>query len=108
MAEQYYEVAHYLLEIEMELRRLDLWQETKPSPDALASELPFCHDTLEFPQWLQFIFLQRMKMLLEASGPLPTVCGITPYAEEYFRTTSKDTTILLEHLAAIDQLLTSD
>ena len=108
MSEQYYEIAHYLLEVEMELRRLNFWEDTYPTPEALGSELPFCHDTLEFTQWLQFVFLQKMKMLLESSSTLPRICGITPYAEEYFKSTGKETQLLLEHLTAIDRLLTTN
>lgn len=108
MPQRHQQVAHYLLEIELELRRLNYWQDCHPSAGAFASELPFCHDTLEFPQWLQFVFLQRMKMLLEASGELPQSCGIAPYAEEYFKAVGRETQVLLKHLAAIDQLLTDN
>lgn len=60
--------------------------------------------TLDFPQWLQFIFLPRMQALIEYAARLPTACAIAPYAEEYFRH-DPDVQTLLAHLAEIDTLL---
>jgi len=65
------DVAQQLLLIERELRVLGLWASAPPSPVALASAEPFCVDTLEFEEWLQWIFLPRMKAILEDNQPLP-------------------------------------
>lgn len=62
------QVAEQLLLIERELRVLGWWSESPPSAQALASREPFCVDTLEFQQWLQWIFLPRMKVILEQIG----------------------------------------
>lgn len=107
MTDEKQRIEHHLFEIEVELRRLNLWESVSPPPDALVSELPFSHDTLKFTQWLQFIFLRRMKMLLESSAPLPSICGIAPYAEEYFKNTDIHVELLMEHLRAVDKLLSS-
>ena len=72
------DVAEVLIDIESELRKLELWDRVPPSPEALASEQPFCVDTLTLPQWLQFIFLPTLYQLLEADQPLPARCGIAP------------------------------
>ena len=108
MTTQQCQVEHVLFDIEVELRRLDYWQESPPSAEELSSTLPFCHDTLAFPQWLQFIFLQRMRILLYESSPLPINCAITPYAEEYFKQLDVDTQTLLALLTGIDKLLSSN
>ncbi|SDW53629.1 YqcC family protein [Marinobacter mobilis] len=79
------EVADCLLRIEVELRRLDCWSAEYPSEEALQSTQPFAVDTLEFTEWLQFIFLERMKVLVENDRPLPSVSGMAPMAEEHFR-----------------------
>ncbi|MFA7555553.1 MAG: YqcC family protein [Spongiibacteraceae bacterium] len=79
------EVASLLIDIEAELRRLDLWQAESPSARALASTEPFCIDTLTFPQWLQFVFLRRMTVLLEQAQVLPDRCSIAPMADEFFK-----------------------
>jgi uncharacterized protein YqcC (DUF446 family) len=100
----YLEVSDQLLQLEMELRRQDLWQAEPPAPEALASTEPFCVDTLTLPQWLQFIFLPRMSQLIELEQPLPRQCGIAPVAEEFFRNTN-DAEPLIKLLADIDARL---
>ncbi|WP_134675625.1 YqcC family protein [Ectopseudomonas khazarica] len=99
-------LAEHLLLIERELRVLGWWQEQAPSAEALASQEPFCVDTLTFEQWLQWIFLPRMKQLLEADAALPSVSGIQPMAEMVYREQSGVTRRLLELLGEFDRLLT--
>lgn len=77
-------VAEQLLLIERELRLQGLWDEVPPSAKALASVEPFAVDTLEFEQWLQWIFLPRMKAILEQNLPLPAASGIQEMAEVVF------------------------
>lgn len=72
----------------------------------LNSSLPFCHDTLRFEQWLQFIFLPKMQMLIDANASLPDNCAIAPYAEEYFRQAA-GIDRLLAHLSEIDRILSN-
>ena len=78
-------LADQLLLIERELRVLGMWSSEAPSAEALASQQPFCVDTLDFEAWLQWLFLPRMKQLLEMAGPLPAASGIRPMAEERYR-----------------------
>lgn len=101
-------VASLLLDIELELRRLELWQSEPPNEEALASTQPFAIDTLTLPQWLQFIFLPTMHTLIEAQAPLPAQCGIAPMAEEFFRGGKQTITQLLAALEAVDELLTGE
>lgn len=101
----YPEIATLLLELEAELRRAELWQDEWPSEEALASTQPFCVDTLTLPQWLQFLFLPRMRYLVEAELPLPQDCGIAPMAEEFFRGREDGVSGLIDKLAAIDARL---
>ncbi|WP_295801591.1 YqcC family protein [uncultured Microbulbifer sp.] len=101
----YPEIATMMLELEAELRRLDLWQDQLPPEEALASTQPFCVDTLTLPQWLQFVFLPRMRYLLEAELPLPQNCGIAPMAEEFFRGSDIGVADLIAKLQEIDTRL---
>lgn len=73
-----------LNELEDELRRLEYWSDVPPSAQAMASQEPFAVDTLSLPEWLQWIYLQRLRALLEANAELPTGALVKPYAEEYF------------------------
>jgi uncharacterized protein YqcC (DUF446 family) len=102
------EVASVLIDIESELRRLALWQSEVPSDADLSSQQPFAIDTLTLPQWLQFIFLPTMYDLIEDKRPLPSRCGITPMAEEYFRGSSMGVDPLLEALESIDRILSDE
>ncbi|MDP4548791.1 MAG: YqcC family protein [Marinobacter sp.] len=101
-------VADSLLQIELELRTLGAWQEQPLPPEAFESTQPFCLDTMSFPQWLQFVFVARMKVLLEAGQPLPSVSGIAPMAEEYFRARSESGARLIQALAHMDGLLSGE
>ena len=100
-------VAETLIDIEQELRVLQLWELELLSEAALASTQPFAVDTMTFPQWLQFIFLPRMAFLVEQQHPLPGNCGIAPMAEQYFSVLRLPSAPLISHLQNIDSLLTS-
>lgn len=94
-----------LLQIEIELRRLDVWHSEDPPAEAFQSTMPFCADTLDFTQWLQFVFIERMKVIIENEHPLPAVSGIAPMAEEHFRGREQSVRELIKELERIDQLL---
>lgn len=73
-----------LTNLETEMRAVGLWQQSPPDNAAFESQLPFCYDTMNFGQWLQWVFMTRFRAILEANLPLPGECGIAPMAEEYF------------------------
>ncbi|TIH07354.1 YqcC family protein [Pseudomonas leptonychotis] len=98
-------LAEQLLLIERELRVQGWWQAQAPSLDALSSEQPFCVDTLAFEQWLQWMFLPRMKQLLEAGAVLPSVSGIQPMAEQVYGGQLKKAGQLIKLLGEFDQLI---
>ncbi|MDX1299239.1 MAG: YqcC family protein [Pseudomonas sp.] len=98
-------VAEQLLLIERELRLQGWWGAQAPDAQALSSELPFCVDTLEFEQWLQWIFLPRMKQLLEAGADLPSVSGIQAMAEQVYDGQPEKATALITRLGEFDQLI---
>lgn len=100
------QLAEQLLLIERELRVLGWWEVEAPSAEALASQEPFCVDSLTFEQWLQWIFLPRMKSLLEADADLPSVSGIQAMAEMVYREQPGVARRLLELLGEFDRLLT--
>ena len=99
------QLAALLIDIEAQLRQLELWQAESPGADALASTQPFCVDTLSFSQWLQFVFVPSMYQLIEARQTLPTECAIAPMAEEYFKGLSLPSGALERSLLAVDRLL---
>lgn len=76
------EIAGLIDGIESELRMLGLWNFSEPDAALLQSDLPFCADTLSFEQWLQWVFVPRMRATMRNHEPLPTVSAIAPMAEE--------------------------
>lgn len=100
-------LADQLLLIERELRLLGWWAAEAPSVEALASQQPFCVDTLSFEAWLQWIFLPRMKQLLESAGPLPSASGIREMAEMSYRGREAQVKALLAALGEFDRLIGS-
>lgn len=98
-------LAEQLLLIERELRLLGGWESSPPSAESLASAEPFCVDTLAFDQWLQWIFLPRMKQILEQGKPLPTVSGVLAMAEMVYQHQPQRAAGLFEALDDFDKLI---
>ncbi len=104
-----YQAAQALLgQIETRLKTLHLWQSGYPSAQALASQAPFCCDTLDFGQWLQFILIPRMQALIDGQQPLPDKIAIAPMAEESFKHLGKAAVELIATLGEFDKLLSGD
>lgn len=99
------EVASLLIDIEAALRRLGLWEDQAPPAAALNSSQPFCFDTLEFSQWLQFILLPRFATLIDSGAPLPDKCGVAPMAEVWFADTPYEGSQVIELLQQLDALV---
>ncbi len=95
-----------LLEIETDLRLFDRWSFEPPPSQAFSSEIPFCCDVLEATEWLQFIFLPKMKLIIDTQSELPSSCRIAPYFEESMRSDEKNTDTLLALLVQVDKILT--
>ena len=98
-------IADVVLAIEAQLRDADLWESIKPDSQALLSSQPFCYDTLKFHQWLQWIFVPRMKQIIEADGPLPSESLIKPMAEEFLDPNCENTPMILQLLGRFDELI---
>lgn len=100
------QVAQLLLAIEEELKRQALWQDEAPSVEALASSLPFCVDTLEFHQWVQFVLLVRLRQMMALSMPLPGQSALYAMATEVYKEEIVLRARLIALLAELDGALT--
>ena len=107
MDARFLDIAEPLLLIEGELRTQGWWDDVPPSAEALSSVEPFSVDTLDFHQWLQWIFLTRMKQILEQDLPLPTVSGILEMAEMVYADRPQESLGLRSALKKFDQLIVS-
>lgn len=96
-------MADALLELEIELRQLQLWEQEAPERWRLESEAPFCVDTLVFEQWLQWVFIPQLIHLIERGETLPGECRIQPMGEEAFAHLGRRRGGLLAALEQVDQ-----
>ncbi len=101
------DIADHLLLIEHELRVQGWWSDEPPSEDALASTVPFAVDSMSFEQWLQWIFLARMREILENGLALPQASGILVMAETVYVDRPEESRGLRRLLAEFDQLISS-
>ena len=103
---QYLLVAGLLGELTAEWQRRGPWQEEHRGKEALASELPFCVDTLSSDQWLQFVLIPRMEQLVMLQAPLPTSVSLYPMASEVYKNELAEMASLLRLIGRFDLLLT--
>ena len=96
-----------LNELTIVLKSLNLWQIQLPSMAALSSNEPFCCDTLAFEQWLQFIFIPKLTVMINQGDSLPATISLTPMAEECFKYLASNTKPLLDVIQSIDNHLTT-
>lgn len=83
--------------IEGQLRMQQRWEERAPAQHLLASQQPFCVDTLQFPQWIQWVLLPRLGELLAGNLFLAYRSNILAYASEVLSDTDP-LLALIEHL----------
>lgn len=98
-------IADVLLEVEANLRTSGKWDHQQPEASHLESRIPFCMDTLRFEQWLQWIFLPKMKLAIEQTTPLPTNSSILVYAKECLHKDDPGTHHLLKLIKRFDDLI---
>lgn len=103
-----HDIALSLQAMEQEMRRIRIWEALPPTLDRLNSEVPFCHDTLEFTQWVQWVFIPRFQAVLEGDHPLPQSCAIAPMAEDALARLEGDTDPLLALFRALDSTITEE
>ncbi|WP_319535290.1 YqcC family protein [uncultured Vibrio sp.] len=96
-------LAELLHQLEAQLHKHQLWQQTMPSPQALQSVEPFALDTLHPHEWLQWIFIVRMRILVESNQPLPRGFSIEPYFSEAWKQEPQYAE-LLRTIRTIDEL----
>jgi len=102
------ELGKLLTALEREMRAQDRWDTLAPSAQALQSTQPFAFDTLEFDQWLQWVFLPKLQQLLAMQLPLPRSCAVSPMAEEVYGADHPAGQRLVAIIAQIDALLSEE
>ena len=91
-----------LTQLTQELKKLALWQEFPPSIDKMSSKLPFHYDTLTFEQWLQFVFIENIRSMIDKDQTLPRNMSLLPMAEESFKKCGNKAEKLLSIINQLD------
>ncbi len=92
-----------------ELTKVNLWTQQPPTAEQLHSTEPFCVDTMPFEQWLQWIFIPQLTILLADSHfcGLPNRSDIHSMAEYAFQNYHQDTDAIVAVIEKIDEVLNS-
>lgn len=77
----YHAVNTQLARIEAVLKACQQWQEVAPAANWCVSDQPFYMDMLQPCEWLQWVLIPRMRVMVADRLPLPENCAITPYFE---------------------------
>ena len=93
--------------LEKEMQELKLWGQEAPSDAALQSVEPFAVDTLQFNEWLQWIFIPRLGAMAHANIALPYASGIAEMAEEWLPARGINGSELLVVLRTLDKMLST-
>lgn len=101
-------VKSLLIALQAQLKQLSLWCDTPPDQAAMASSMPFCYDTMPLEQWLQFIFIPRMHVLLDTQSELPNKISVLPVAEHAFDSLGPAAAPLLAIIQQLDITLSGD
>ncbi len=97
----------YLEELEQALKSAQLWDGNMPTSEQLSSREPFCVDTLAFEQWLQWVFIPKLGVLISSprfSG-MPNQSDIHTMAEYAFKDYKQDTSTICLLIKHIDDTL---
>lgn len=87
------------------MKRLDLWEPEPPPDRAFESPNPFCFDTMTVPQWLQWVFIPRMRQTLAMNVPLAAACHVAPALEVYLADMGAEGGELVKLLEEFDSLM---
>ncbi|WP_405599833.1 MULTISPECIES: YqcC family protein [unclassified Pseudoalteromonas] len=100
----YQQTQTYLVQLTALLQKHALWQSEPIDADALLSNTPFCHDTMAFEQWLQFVFIEKVQQLIMHKQPLSRNFDIAPMAQMTLMNKAGNAEII-ELLTALDTFL---
>lgn len=92
------------LELEMELRRLDRWQNAPLPKEMFESMGAFGENTMTFEQWLQFVLIERIQQIVTDHDEFPSGSMLATYAVRAFDG-DQDASQLHQILSVLDDLI---
>ena len=97
------QVSQLLNELEDILRTEKYWRDLSPTVEALSSVEPFCIDTLSCTEWLQWVYIPRLRAIIEQRSDLPVGAQVYSYIEEALA--GLDVTGILDVIARLDEAM---
>ena len=104
-ADKYEYLINLLNELQTELKLAGLWSDTEPSKVALSSIQPFGLDTLTFYEWLQFVFVKKLRLICDRRESLPDSSDVTTMAEEVFKSDEITSPAVIRILITVDRFI---
>ena len=104
-ADKYEHLMNLLNELQTELKLAGLWSDTEPSKVALSSIQPFGLDTLTFYEWLQFVFVKKLRLICDRRESLPDSSDVTTMAEEVFKSDEITSPAVIRILITVDRFI---
>ncbi|MCB9858205.1 MAG: YqcC family protein [Phycisphaerales bacterium] len=89
--------------IEAEMRRIGLWSEHPPGPEAFQFRRAFAGDTMAYNQWLQFVLIPRVRQIIANKEKFPGSSSTAAQAVREFDGRD-DCDALISALAEFDRL----
>ncbi|WP_404377356.1 YqcC family protein [Vreelandella aquamarina] len=100
-----------LLELEAAMKAANLWRTPTPDAAAFASQQPFCIDTMSLPQWVRYVFIARLKALIDAKAAMPAKCDVAPAVAAYLmqeKARASDQLLVVKAVERVDQIVTEN
>lgn len=82
----YEEVGQRIDAIEAEMQRVGLWQSEPLPPDRYEFRSAYAADTMSYDQWLQFVFIPRVREIVATQGQWPPSSSVGTQAIREFDT----------------------
>jgi uncharacterized protein YqcC (DUF446 family) len=80
----YTAVAEAIDRVEAELKRIGWWRNAPLPPEMYQFTQAFAMDTMPFSYWLQFIFIPRVRSIIESHGEFPRTSMVAAQAVREF------------------------
>lgn len=92
-------------EIEAEMRRLRWWQDDPPSEETALAGGAFGMQTVAFTQWLQVVFVKRLRQAAEGEFEIPRFSQVSTMAYREFDGYPEDVDRLMNLLYEVDRIV---
>ena len=103
MPPPYATVQSHIDAIEAEMKRIGMWQDEPLEPEKYTFQMAFGMDTMAYSQWLQYIFVPRVRQIIAERGDFPEGSMVGAQAVREFDGVDEASN-LVSMLAAFDAL----